>query len=437
MRAIIAIAWKDLLQLLRDKVGFFFVFVFPLMVGILFGYIFSGGGDGGGGGPSGVKVLLVDADRTPASASFISALSSGDTLEVTVETDADAAVERVRKGEVSALVRIPEGFQNSLRSMFGGDAARIDVSIDPARRFEQGIIEGLVTAAGFRTLATVFTEPDQSLPMLASARESLRGAQDLSPIRRGMLDALLATGEALVQDQARAAAELPEGAPDPLAQAGAGFAPIRVDVQSVARDQQRKRSAFEITFAQAAAWGIMGVVMGFGISIVTERSSGTLTRLLMAPISKWHVIGGKALGCFLGSLLVQVVLFTIGVAFFGIRPHSYPLLALAVVSGCIGFVGVMMLLAVLGRTAAASEGISRATLIVLALIGGAGIPLMVMPKFMQIIAGASPFKWLILALEGALWREFTLTDMLVPCAVLLAVGVVGFILGAMLFREEA
>jgi ABC-2 type transport system permease protein len=156
----------------------------------------------------------------------------------------------------------------------------------------------------------------------------------------------------------------------------------------------------------------------------------------MAPITKWHVIGGKAVGCFLGSLMVQVVLFAVGVSFFGIRPGSWPLLALAVVSGCIGFVGVMMLLAVLGRTAAASEGIARATLIVLALVGGAGIPLMVMPPFMRIIASVSPFKWLILALEGALWRDFTVAEMVLPCGVLVAVGVVGFALGAMLFRDE-
>lgn len=431
MRAIVAIAMKDLLQLFRDKTGCFFVLVFPLLIGILFGYIFSGGG---GDGPSGVKVIVVDADQSVASRTFIDALSSDDTLTITIETDEIAAVEKVRKGTIAAVVTVPEGFQDALRSVFEGEGAPVDVAIDPARTFERGLIEGLVTAAGFRTLATVFTDPQQSLAMLQNGRESLREATDVSPLRRGLIDSLLATGEQLVRDQAESAAAA--AGDDPVAQGGADFQPIRVEVHSITDDAERDRSAFEITFPQASAWGIMGVVMGFGISIVTERSSGTLTRLLMAPISRWHVIGGKALGCFLGCLSVQVLLFAIGVAFFGIRPHSWPLLGLAVVSGCIGFVGVMMLLAVVGRTAAASEGIARASLIVLALVGGAGVPLMVMPPLMRSLAGVSPFKWLIVALEGALWREFTLADMVLPCGILVGVGVVGFVVGALLFRED-
>jgi ABC-2 type transport system permease protein len=432
MHAILAIAAKDLRLLLRDKTAFFFVFIFPLLVGILFGYVFSGGG---GDGPSGVKVNVVDADQTTASRAFIAALSEDGTLVVTPHTDPAPAEDQVRTGASAAVITIPKGFQESLRGVFTGEGASIDVAIDPARQFERGIIEGLVTAAGFRTLAGAVTDPTQSLAILDRSRESLRAADGVPPVQRALLDTLLSAGEALVRDQAQAQnEEAGDGAQ--AAPTGDGFMPIRVGVRSVARDHTRERSAFEITFPQASAWGIMGVVMGFGISIVTERSSGTLTRLLMAPITKWHVIGGKAVGCFLGSLMVQVVLFAVGVSFFGIRPGSWPLLALAVVSGCIGFVGVMMLLAVLGRTAAASEGIARATLIVLALVGGAGIPLMVMPPFMRIIASVSPFKWLILALEGALWRDFTVAEMVLPCGVLVAVGVVGFALGAMLFRDE-
>jgi len=437
MNAIFAIARKDLSQILRDKTGFFFIFIFPLLIGILFGYIFSGGG-GGEKGPSGIKVLLVDQDHSTASEKFGAALSAESALEITPATDEAAATDQVRLGKSSAAVVLPKGFQESLYRVFEGNGTPIQVIIDPARQFERGIIEGMVTAAGFRTLATVFSAPDMSIAMLDRARASVAEATDLPPMRKGLLESLFASVENLSRDQANTAATLAPGEKDSTTAFGEGFAPVRVEVRSVTEgdDGSKTQSPFAITFPQASVWGIMGVVMGFGMSIVTERSTGTLTRLLMAPITRWHVIGGKALGCFIGAFLVQVVLFAIAITVFKVRPHSCSLLLLAIVSGCVCFVGVMMALAVIGKTPAASEGISRATLIVLALIGGGSVPLFVMPKFMQTIASVSPFSWLVRALEGALFREYTLAQMVQPCSVLIGIGIVGFVIGAILFREE-
>lgn len=44
MRKVLALAGKDLRLLIRDRAGFFFVFFFPLLYAIFFGFIFSGGG---------------------------------------------------------------------------------------------------------------------------------------------------------------------------------------------------------------------------------------------------------------------------------------------------------------------------------------------------------------------------------------------------------
>ena len=42
----------------------------------------------------------------------------------------------------------------------------------------------------------------------------------------------------------------------------------------------------------------------------------------------------------------------------------------------------------------------------------------------------SPVRWAIVALEGAIWRDFGVAEMAVPCAVLLAVAAVTFVIGA-------
>ena len=41
-----------------------------------------------------------------------------------------------------------------------------------------------------------------------------------------------------------------------------------------------------------------------------------------------------------------------------------------------------------------------------------------------------------MAYEGAIWRGFTLNEMLLPCAVLVAIGVLAFTLGARNLRWD-
>ena len=52
-----------------------------------------------------------------------------------------------------------------------------------------------------------------------------------------------------------------------------------------------------------------------------------------------------------------------------------------------------------------------------------------MPDWMLRLSNFSPVKWGIIALEGAVWRGFSLPEMLLPCGILIAVGVVCFLLG--------
>jgi ABC-2 type transport system permease protein len=128
------------------------------------------------------------------------------------------------------------------------------------------------------------------------------------------------------------------------------------------------------------------------------------------------------------------LLLAVGVAFFGVRPSSPLLLALPLVSAAVAFVGIMMLVAALGRTEQAASGAGWAVLLVMAMLGGGMVPLFVMPSWMLVASNVSPAKWAILSLEGALWRGFSPAEMALPCMILLGVGLVCFTLGARAFR---
>lgn len=64
------------------------------------------------------------------------------------------------------------------------------------------------------------------------------------------------------------------------------------------------------------------------------------------------------------------------------------------------------------------------------------MPLAFLPSFMQTVSHFSPVKWGILALEGAIWRGFSPTEMFLPCAILLGMGVTCFGLGVTILARK-
>jgi ABC-2 type transport system permease protein len=62
------------------------------------------------------------------------------------------------------------------------------------------------------------------------------------------------------------------------------------------------------------------------------------------------------------------------------------------------------------------------------------MPLAFMPGWMSKIGMISPVRWGIMAFEGALWRGFSAYDMLLPCGILVAMGVICFAVGTRTLR---
>jgi len=204
--------------------------------------------------------------------------------------------------------------------------------------------------------------------------------------------------------------------------------------KDVAREQVGPNNAFEITFPQGVIWGLIGCVMTFGISLVTERTHGTLVRLRMAPLTRGQILGGKALACFTCIVIVQVMLFFVATA-MGVHWTSIPLVILAGLSSAVCFVGFMMLIASLGKTEQTASGAAWAIMMPMSMLGGAMVPQFVLPAWMQTVGKISPVRWAILALEGGVWRHFSLSEMVLPCTILVSVGIVCFAVGTRGLKE--
>jgi ABC-type multidrug transport system permease subunit len=108
---------------------------------------------------------------------------------------------------------------------------------------------------------------------------------------------------------------------------------------------------------------------------------------------------------------------------------------LTIVLIAFAFVGVMMTLATLATSVGGAEGSVRATLLILALLGGAGVPLMFFRGWMRTATMASPFRWAISGLEGSTWRGLTPSEMGLNWGVLFLIGLLGMIFGVWRFRR--
>ena len=114
---------------------------------------------------------------------------------------------------------------------------------------------------------------------------------------------------------------------------------------------------------------------------------------------------------------------------------SGPCASHAMVSTAACFTALMMTISVLGRTESAVAGASWGLMMPFAMIGGGMIPLIAMPPWLVTASAVSPFKWAITAIEGAVWRDFGLADMVLPCAVLIATGALFAGIGIAVFRR--
>jgi len=421
MAAVFALARKDLRILIRTRSGIFFTFVWPILMAVFFGLIF-GGSDSGS---SRIRIAVADEDGTPASRDFIARLAKGGNLDLDLQSRAEAG-NLVRTGKRTAAVIFPRGFGEANERLFYGDPPKVELLIDPSRKAETAMLQGFLLQEAAGNLQRLFNDRTASRNMVNKALNDVRQLPE-TDAEKAPLNRFLSELDQYVTTR-----------PEPASgsSASSGWQPLAVDTRETRADRPGPRNSFEVTFPQGILWGILGCVMTFGIGIVTERTHGTMIRLQMSPLSRTHLLAGKALACFAGMIVIQVGLFALGWAFFGVRPTSWGLLVLAGLSTGIAFVGIMMLCSTLGKTEQAAAGAGWALMMPLSMLGGAMVPLFVMPGWMAAASNVSPFKWAILAMEGALWRGFSLQEMLLPCGILIAVGLVCFVAGTRTFRIE-
>ncbi|MEM7160364.1 MAG: ABC transporter permease [Myxococcota bacterium] len=430
MHAIWTLAIKDLRLLIRDRFSLFWVLAFPLLLALFFGSMYSTGS----GDRAAMKIVVVDDSGGKAS-QFVERLSESAAMEVDSVESLDDARDLVRRGARVAFVHIRPGFSDGGFAMFAGgssDGALIGLGVDPARSAERGMLQGLVTQALFAGTMEQMTNPTQMREQTDRIREQLSTDLPAGSQQRQSLSALM---DAL--DQVSEISTPRGDATEPSASAPAMGEGL-VEAVDIDRDRSgRPRSGYEITFPSSMVWGLMGCATAFATTLVRERRAGTLLRLHVSPLSRAHVLAGKGLACILAGLGASTLLLLMGMLFLGVRVGNPALLVVALLAASLCFTGLMLVMSVIGRTEAAVAGGSWVIMMPLAMIGGGMIPLIAMPPWLLAASDFSPFKWAIYAIEGAVWRDFSLAELLPSVGILVGIAAALFGVGIVVLRRRS
>jgi len=173
-------------------------------------------------------------------------------------------------------------------------------------------------------------------------------------------------------------------------------------------------------------------------SIVRERQNHTLERLLASSVKRESILGGIYLGVVIRGLFQILLFWIVGIFAFkidlGLSPGAVIGLSLLMVIMSSAF-GIM--LATLVRTERSADALGVLTSLVLAPLGGCWWPLFITPKWMQLLAKATPHGWATTGFNKLMVFGAEGSAAVPEMAVLIVFAVVFGIVAVIRFRTSA
>jgi ABC-2 type transport system permease protein len=300
IRFALAVAWKEIQVLLRDRGALALLILFPILLsGVQGGANVMAAAEADS--PSILlQVGLVNRDPEIFGGEVSKAIKSIDVLEVENFSSAADAEEQVAKGEIAAAIVIPADFSEKIDAYI---PVAVEVIVDPAQPESISIITGIMNQVvdevniwgevqyGVRSVLDKSGLLENASPEQMGAI----GAQNLGVIMTRLNEMRRSPAIEVVSEDLQG--EVTEG----------GIMPYLAYVYS----------AYIVLF-------VFFIVGTCAESIQDEREMGTLRRLVAAPIPRGAVIGGKMLGYMLIPCIQATILFTIGNLVFDISLGRSP-----------------------------------------------------------------------------------------------------------------
>jgi ABC-2 type transport system permease protein len=182
---------------------------------------------------------------------------------------------------------------------------------------------------------------------------------------------------------------------------------------------------------------MMGVLFGVAFGLHDEREWGAITRLLIAPIPRMSVLGGKLLARFVVGLVQLALLFVYGHLVFGLSlGHAPVALGLVMMAVVFSMTGFSLLISAFARTREQVIPLGLTLIMVFCALGGCWWPLYQMPPWLRQVAQLTFTAWAMEGFHDVILRDRGVLDVLPAVGVLVAYGAVCLAGGARFHRLD-
>lgn len=398
MQAFLRILRKDLLRKARSPLATIVFLLFPILFSLLIGLTFGGSGEK----IAPIKIALVDEDRGLVARLLRSSFAQDrmpqrfETRVVSME-DAERLIE---KNEVSAIVRIPPGFSDSL---LDARPTHLEVVRNPAQSIYPQIVEQVV-----RVLGRI---GGSAVRILEGPLREIRGTVDGAAAPPADLFISRVSVEIGRRMNAVARYAFPpavriENPPATDAKGDAAASPFRIALYIL---------------PGMAIFSLLMLALSSMADFQREAYAGTLARQFASPVGGGAVVLGKVAATWVLSLLAVGVL-SILVIVWSTTPVDLGVFALLSIAFALAATGFAALLYSLFRSERAAGAFGSILVIVMSMAGGSFVPLEMMPDFFRSIAPATMIYWAAEGYRAVLLDSAGLSEVGMNILILAAIG---------------
>jgi ABC-2 type transport system permease protein len=371
------IAWKDLVELFRNRLGLVMLVLMPIFMMGMVGFIFPSNNS-----LSHVSVGLANQDAgfggsTVGSQVFLTILNrindQTGMLDISSATNLDALKESVQKGEIQGGIVIPSNFTQCILS---GQQGALIIVTDNSNPQMSAAMQGALTAV-FQQMSIMLAQ--QNVMVLNPAINATSAL-------------------AIVQ-------------------------PYNVKVEGVVSGHS---SYFDFIAPGIMAMTVMMSVMtGLPAAISQEKEVGTLDGMMVAPINRLSIIVGKTLAQTARGLLQGVLILILASLLFGVSIQGSILLVFGLLLlGVFSFVGLGVVLTSFAKDQETAMMIMMTLMFPMMFLSGVFFPVQQMPWYMQSISKILPLTYAADALRKVMVLGAGIPQITTELTVLIVFGVV-------------
>jgi len=402
MRLFIASFIKELRRVSRDP------FALALWIGIPFSVLFLmnlafGGRSSSGPRPQGV-LLVADHDGSFLSGMVVSAFSQGPLGEMFKPEKAseEDGRSRMAKGEGSALIILPKGFQDAV---LNNRPAAIRLVKNPSQR--------ILPAIAGESL-TMLSEAVHYLHLVAGDELRMVTDRNTAPSDADVMKTSVAINHAIKR-------------------LGDYLDPLLLDIEI--RKPPKKPDVKPFNFFAALFPGIVFMSLlfiGRGTSddIWDELQHATLRRTQSAGLPMDLFLGGKLLATLSITLFIALLALAGGSAFAGVGVANWPAAVGWMLGGGAVWYLIMLILQILAGARNRGEILTSFVLFPSMMLGGSMFAFAMMPEFLARIGRMTPLGWMVARFESILQGSATAPQVGLWFGLMTAATVVLFVMAA-------